>query len=52
MKGVAVAPAELEDLLLGHPDVADCAVIGIADEYASELPRAFIILADAAKTKP
>ena len=39
-----VAPAELEELLLSHPSVADVAVIGIADDLAGELPRAYIAL--------
>ena len=39
-----MAPAELEALLLTHPDVADIAVIGIPDEAAGELPRAYIVL--------
>ncbi len=43
-KGFQVAPAELEALLLSHPAIADCAVIGIADEEAGELPKAFIVL--------
>ena len=43
VKGQQVAPAELEDLLLGHPDVEDCAVLGIADEYSGEKPKAFVV---------
>ena len=39
-----VAPAELEGLLLGHPQVADCAVVGVPDIEAGELPRAYIVL--------
>jgi acyl-CoA synthetase (AMP-forming)/AMP-acid ligase II len=42
-KGFQVAPAELESILLGHPQVADCAVIGVADEEAGEVPKAFIV---------
>jgi acyl-CoA synthetase (AMP-forming)/AMP-acid ligase II len=38
-----VAPAELEALLLTHPGVQDAAVIGVPDEKAGELPRAFIV---------
>ena len=38
-----VSPSELEDLMLSHPNVADVAVIGIPDEEAGELPRAFVI---------
>ncbi|KAH7389060.1 putative AMP-binding enzyme [Cadophora sp. MPI-SDFR-AT-0126] len=44
VKGVQVAPAELEDLLLGHPMVEDCAVIGVPDDYAGERPFAFVVL--------
>lgn len=45
-KGFQVAPAEMEALLLEHPDVADAACIGIYDEAeATELPLAFIVLA-------
>ena len=41
-KGFQVAPAELEALLITHPKVADVAVIGIPDDEAGELPKAFI----------
>jgi 4-coumarate--CoA ligase len=44
VKGIGVAPAELEDLLLGHEKVEDVAVLGIADEWAGERPKAFIVL--------
>lgn len=41
--GFQVAPAELEDILLGHPAVGDCAVVGIPSGQAgSELPRAYV----------
>ncbi|EIM79653.1 acetyl-CoA synthetase-like protein [Stereum hirsutum FP-91666 SS1] len=43
-KGFQVAPAELEGHLLTHPDVADAGVIGIPDDYAGEVPLAFIAL--------
>jgi acyl-CoA synthetase (AMP-forming)/AMP-acid ligase II len=42
-KGLQVAPAELEALLLSHPCVADVAVIPIPDEEAGEVPKAFIV---------
>lgn len=42
-KGYQVAPAELEAVLIGHPQVADCAVIGIPDPEAGEIPKAFIV---------
>ncbi|MDZ7685714.1 MAG: hypothetical protein U5O39_12480 [Gammaproteobacteria bacterium] len=43
-KGFQVPPAELEAILVSHPDVADAAVIGIPDDEAGELPKAFIAL--------
>jgi 4-coumarate--CoA ligase len=43
VKGIGVAPAELEDLLLGHPKVSDVAVLGIQDEYSGEIPKAYIV---------
>jgi len=40
----AVPPAELESVLLTHPDIADVAVIGIqCEKEATELPRAYIV---------
>ncbi|KAJ7634421.1 AMP binding protein [Roridomyces roridus] len=43
-KGYQVAPAELESVLLTHPDVADAAVIGVNSvEEATELPRAYVV---------
>lgn len=42
-KGYQVPPAEIEAILLTHPDVLDAAVIGIQDEMAGELPFAFVV---------
>ncbi|MBI3208768.1 MAG: AMP-binding protein [Candidatus Solibacter usitatus] len=42
-KGLQVAPAELEAVLLNHPSIADAAVIGVPDEEAGELPKAFVV---------
>jgi acyl-CoA synthetase (AMP-forming)/AMP-acid ligase II len=42
-KGFQVAPAELEALLITHPEVQDVAVIGVPDEEAGELPKAFVV---------
>ncbi|GFN20313.1 acyl--CoA ligase [Aspergillus tubingensis] len=43
VKGLQVAPAELEAHLLTHPAVADCAVIAIPDEAAGEIPKAIVV---------
>ncbi|KAA6410226.1 MAG: acetyl- synthetase [Lasallia pustulata] len=45
VNGIAVAPAELEDLLLGQPKVEDVAVLGVKDEYSGERPKAYVVLA-------
>jgi acyl-coenzyme A synthetase/AMP-(fatty) acid ligase len=44
VKGFQVPPAELEALLLSHDLIEDAAVIGVPDEYAGELPKAFVVL--------
>lgn len=44
VKGFQVAPAEIETVLLGHPAVLDCAVFGIPDEQAGEVPVAAVQL--------
>lgn len=43
VKGIGVAPAELEDLLLGHPDVEDVAVMSVPDDYTGERPKAYVV---------
>ena len=45
-KGFQVAPAELEALIITHPKVADVAVIGVPDDEAGELPKAFVTPVD------
>jgi acyl-CoA synthetase (AMP-forming)/AMP-acid ligase II len=42
-KGYQVPPAELEALLLTHDDIADAAVIGVADAGGEEVPKAFVV---------
>lgn len=42
-KGMQVAPAELESVLIAHPSVSDAAVIPIPDEEAGEIPKAFVV---------
>jgi acyl-CoA synthetase (AMP-forming)/AMP-acid ligase II len=53
-KGMQVAPAELEALLLTHPAVLDAAVVRRPDEEAGEVPKAYVVLKpdDAAKATP
>jgi fatty-acyl-CoA synthase len=41
--GENIYPAEIEDQLLAHPDIAECAVIGIPDDKWGEVPRAVVV---------
>ena len=43
VKGLQVAPAELEAHLLTHPAVNDCVVIGIPSDREGEVPKAFVV---------
>ncbi|MDX1994542.1 MAG: 4-coumarate--CoA ligase family protein [bacterium] len=43
-KGMQVAPAELEGVLLQHDAIADAAVIPVPDEEAGEIPKGYIVL--------
>src|ERR1035438_4644696 len=45
-KGFPVAPAEVEAVLLEHPAVRECGVVGRPDAAAGEIPVAFIALRD------
>jgi acyl-CoA synthetase (AMP-forming)/AMP-acid ligase II len=45
-KGFPVAPAEVEAVVLEHPAVRECGVVGRADAAAGEIPVAFVALRD------
>ncbi|KAJ4370576.1 hypothetical protein N0V83_005097 [Neocucurbitaria cava] len=46
-KGFQVPPAELEGILVSHPNVLDVAVIGVySKDQATELPRAYVVPKD------
>nr|ASV46316.1 4-coumarate-coA ligase [Lilium regale] len=48
-KGFQVAPAELEAMLLTHPDIKISAVVPMKDELAGEVPVAFVVRSDGSK---
>ena len=39
-----LSTGEIEEVLASHPDVAECAVIGIADQLKGQLPLGFLVL--------
>ncbi|WKX93378.1 hypothetical protein Q1695_010991 [Nippostrongylus brasiliensis] len=51
VKGLQVAPAELEDILLSHKEIKDAAVIGVPDEKTGEKPRAYVVAANSQLTE-
>ncbi|KAI5438209.1 4-coumarate--CoA ligase-like 3, partial [Lathyrus oleraceus] len=42
-KGCQIAPADLEAVLILHPEIVDVAVVGFKDEEAGEIPVAFVV---------
>lgn len=42
-KGFQVPPAEIEALLLTHPRIKDCGVVGLPDELCGEVALAFVV---------
>ncbi|HVT64707.1 MAG TPA: class I adenylate-forming enzyme family protein, partial [Mycobacteriales bacterium] len=52
VKGFQVAPAEIEAVLHGHPSVRDCAVFGVPDPAAGELPVAAVLIDPDHPTSP
>ncbi|PIA28645.1 hypothetical protein AQUCO_06800071v1 [Aquilegia coerulea] len=48
-KGFQVAPAELEALLINHPNISDAAVVPMKDDAAGEVPVAFVVKSNGSK---
>ncbi|MFF5265156.1 long-chain-fatty-acid--CoA ligase [Actinomadura viridis] len=44
--GENIYPAEVENVLMKHPQVTDCAVIGVPDERWGETPKGIVVLAE------
>ncbi|WP_232660694.1 propionyl-CoA synthetase [Pseudonocardia sp. TRM90224] len=42
--GHRLSTGGMEEVLAGHPDVAECAVIGVADPMKGQVPRGFVVL--------
>ncbi|QYJ78154.1 AMP-binding protein [Shewanella acanthi] len=46
VSGFNVYPNEVENVLASHPNIIECAVIGVKDEHSGEAVKAFIVLKD------
>jgi propionyl-CoA synthetase len=42
--GHRLSTGAMEEVLASHPDVAECAVIGVADQLKGQLPVGFVVL--------
>ena len=42
--GHRLSTGEIEEVIAGHPDVAECAVIGVRDDLKGQVPRGFAVL--------
>ncbi len=51
VSGFNVYPNELEGVIMAHPGVLECAVIGVPDEYSGEAVKVFVVRKDPALTK-
>jgi long-chain acyl-CoA synthetase len=51
VSGFNVYPNELEQALTQHPQVLECAAIGVVDDKAGEVVKMFVVAADSSLTK-
>ena len=47
--GHRLSTGSMEEVISKHPDVAECAVVGIADDFKGQLPFGFVVLKEGAK---
>jgi propionyl-CoA synthetase len=50
--GHRLSTGSMEEVLAGHPAVAECAVIGVADALKGQVPRGFVVLKAGVSTDP
>ncbi|MFB2649131.1 long-chain-fatty-acid--CoA ligase [Shewanella mangrovisoli] len=46
VSGFNVYPNEVENVLASHPNIIECAVVGVKDEHSGEAVKAFVVLKD------
>jgi len=51
VSGFNVYPNEIESVVVGHPGVLECAVIGVPDAHSGEVPKLFVVKKDPALTE-
>tara|TARA_B110001450_G_scaffold142950_1_gene133830 strand:- start:1392 stop:3032 length:1641 start_codon:yes stop_codon:yes gene_type:complete len=44
VSGFNVYPNEIENVLYSHPDVLECAVVGVVDDHSGEAVKAFVVV--------
>jgi propionyl-CoA synthetase len=50
--GHRLSTGAMEEVLAGHPDVAECAVIGVDDALKGQVPRGFVVLKAGVRAHP
>ncbi len=51
VSGFNVYPNEIESVMVAHPGVLECAVIGVPDAHSGEVPKLFVVKKDPALTE-
>lgn len=49
--GYTIGPFEIEDVLVKHEEIKDCAVIGVADKIRGQAVKAFIVLKESVQVE-
>ncbi len=50
--GHRLSTGGMEEVLADHPDVAECAVLGVADQLKGQIPVGFLVLKTGVETEP
>ena len=50
--GHRLSTGQMEEVLASHPDVAECAVVGVADEFKGQVPIGFAVLKTGVERTP